>query len=845
MIILKKEEMKMKITVRDIKERSMALSLLQESSSKVNIQYLFKNIKTRYNYNNAKTILENWSHLSKDEDIAIGRVLETFDAVCDNDSISNINNASKIIESNILHKVRSGKATRHLNNYKLGKFKIANTKMQNANNDNNNANSASIQNKGNLPNSLHPNRKYKYNLYGERIGDKKEKPVDKKEQEEKDKVVEECCNRMIEVCKINEQCDRVLSNHEKLCKRFNMDNKVRTCQLNEDALKDCVMELCEMIDSYDIPFGVKYNIALENILYLMNKNSVMITESFITESVTDYFLLTNNVNDDIIHDMKYIIENSKFYNKEDFECISYIFGEHTTNITKTEEALDALLEEQKAKKNTIKDELNKFKMSHEKSIEGLRKCVTRIFVNSPENIIKDLPDIFGVVRAAATLGVFAINPILGIINLITSGFLKMTIKRNEMKRVTDQYRKEIDRYNKKLKEAKSEKAKEKYNATIKKLKSDLEKLDEYESSLYTEKENDKRNEDKYSSSDDDDFNFDESAGIESVQRISTLVESMNWNSSDLMTTIRKSIKKLDDTEIETITEGVILCSDIFDIDKYEDILESERDSLRRQEGIDKYIKIDSINSSLHSIKENKYQDLVEDANDNSDIVYEHTRNTKEVVDDIVEILQYHNSNSMLEEKGGISLTSKMKLATEQLKRTAINLKGKEKTLSNKIDVSMSQVTSSAEKALINNNREAVIKGSLIPSASKCIKAAIVTGAAWLVSPAVAVIGLLGSIAMSKKLQKKERQLILDDIDVELNMCERYIKLAEDKNDMKAIRNLMQTKRALQRQQQRLKYNMTVNWNEKVPNVAKDDSYDEGAVTYDEKYVALPGMEVNE
>ena len=130
----------MKITVRDIKERSMALSLLQESSSKVNIQYLFKNIKTRYNYNNAKTILENWSHLSKDEDIAIGRVLETFDAVCDNDSISNINNASKIIESNILHKVRSGKATRHLNNYKLGKFKIANTKMQNANNDNNNNN---------------------------------------------------------------------------------------------------------------------------------------------------------------------------------------------------------------------------------------------------------------------------------------------------------------------------------------------------------------------------------------------------------------------------------------------------------------------------------------------------------------------------------------------------------------------------------------------------------------------------------------------------------------------------------------------------------------------------------
>ena len=47
------------------------------------------------------------------------------------------------------------------------------------------------------------------------------------------------------------------------------------------------------------------------------------------------------------------------------------------------------------------------------------------------------------------------------------------------------------------------------------------------------------------------------------------------------------------------------------------------------------------------------------------------------------------------------------------------------------------------------------------------------------------------------------------------MCERYLKLAEEKNDMKAIRNIMQTKRSLQRQQQRLKYNMAVEFNEKV------------------------------
>ena len=149
---------------------------------------------------------------------------------------------------------------------------------------------------------------------------------------------------------------------------------------------------------------------------------------------------------------------------------------------------------------------------------------------------------------------------------------------------------------------------------------------------------------------------------------------------------------------------------------------------------------------------------------------------------------------------------------------------------------MLQVQKSAEKALTNNNREAVIKGSLIPSASRCIKAAIVTGAAWLVSPALAVIGVIGAVGISKKLQKKERQLILDDIEIELQMCDKYLKIAEEKNDMKATRNILQTKRSLQRQKQRINYNMGIAF-ENVPKV-KDSGDD---VT--ESYVMLPNMEV--
>ena len=33
---------------------------------------------------------------------------------------------------------------------------------------------------------------------------------------------------------------------------------------------------CEMIDGYDVSIGIKYNIALEEVMYLMNKNCIKI-----------------------------------------------------------------------------------------------------------------------------------------------------------------------------------------------------------------------------------------------------------------------------------------------------------------------------------------------------------------------------------------------------------------------------------------------------------------------------------------------------------------------------------------------------------------------------------------
>jgi hypothetical protein len=54
------------------------------------------------------------------------------------------------------------------------------------------------------------------------------------------------------------------------------------------------------------------------------------------------------------------------------------------------------------------------------------------------------------------------------------------------------------------------------------------------------------------------------------------------------------------------------------------------------------------------------------------------------------------------------------------------------------------------------------------------------------------------------------------------MCERYIKQAEDENDLKKVRQLEIIQRNLLRQQQRIKYKMHVVYNQKVPDVADND-----------------------
>lgn len=187
--------------------------------------------------------------------------------------------------------------------------------------------------------------------------------------------------------------------------------------------------------------------------------------------------------------------------------------------------------------------------------------------------------------------------------------------------------------------------------------------------------------------------------------------------------------------------------------------------------------------------------MVEAINTISDMIYEDTSDAKNKVKEVV---------------SGINLTN-IKLVVAGLKKKFKDLSAKEQAASRQADVNFNRFVTSIKNALISDRREAIIKGSVIPSFSRCMKIGVglVTMGIVTQNPFVPLIAAIGGLALSKKLTKKERALLLDEIEIELEMIEKEISMAESRNQMKKLRILMRTKKDLQRQYQRIKYNIRV------------------------------------
>lgn len=820
-----------KIPMSKISKRSSDIIVECENSEKYNS--LYQQVLKSYSFENAKKIFESWNMLHGDPAVCAHKCIALYEYCTEQEpSCSRIITLGNIISENIAPKLRDGDQTREYVKRKIARFK---TRLSTKINKKTEANANAVNN------TIDKFTAAIHQATGSSIHQAQNKPnMDAKKEEAILKAYETMESVLDEMA----VCDTILNNQNKISNRFNLNTLV-----SEQAdMEDLVFKICECIDTYRMGLKYKYNVALQNIPYTLYTNGIMFEMGDIANKVTDYFLMSSP--DPDIPTMRTVLEHNMafLFEKSDIEGLSYMFKDIAKLDIKFDDTMVLIHEVDTSKvvaaatkgKEKIKDMIEDYKKSSAKSTEKLKSMLVRIYAQPADQIIDEYPDILGIIRQSVILvGGTSINPILAIVGLCVDYAIKLELNRKQMDKYIEKHKKEIEKVDKKIEKAKTEEAKENLLKYKKSLESGLDKLKDYRDKLYSEEEaekiRDKEMEDEMGDDDDIDFgswdddfdiDFDESAQI--IGQMATLAETISetFNPSTFSNIIYSKGNICSEYALQSAGEFALkyldesywnyFISNAID-PLYGMIIKESTSSMKG----DEYIR--------HLEKRNVLKELTYTRHDKDEdrkpgTLSEEYARLSSMVHGYNEICSHFTS---LQEGGSVKET--IRLAGINLKNAIRGLSDKEKALSRTVDANLNTFGRSAERALMNDNREAVIRGSLIPSASKLIKGAIISGAVWYVDPALAVIGVLGSIAISKSLQAKERQMILDEIEIELKMTDKYLRIAEDNNDMKATRQLLRTQRDLQRQQQRIKYRMKVYHNQTTgvgPAKGRDSSADD-------------------
>lgn len=798
------------IQMKDVRSRMYNLSAkgINEKSN-YDVLRMMEKAKELKSESMVENVLHNWRSINANEGLALKESIDLFEEVSSFCNTSFMKNMCNIICEEAIPKARDGSETQAYIKHKLGRFKTKiSTKINNNVEDMKNAAKSGIDNFEKNVSQVVDNVK----------GNSSSNDNNKEE------VKKECYERMyntLENCRIY---DRILENHNKLSKRYNVDILIDEISFLEP--NDIVYEICKLVDTYSMDLKYKYNIALENSLYALYKNSIHCENSIVVEAVTDYFLLNANT-DEHIDIIKESLKNNRTLLENDIVLVDYIFKTEPTihfsegymnnnfmNQSESEylDSLSSVLEMSKI--NAVRKLINAFKLSKkEKTPKEVNALMRNMFSKSAENIIDETPNFFIWIKNSLVFGSYAIHPVVGLITTFTTFFIGMHVKRKEAERMIKVYKSDIEKSKKKLKTLKSANDKSRCEAYIKTLEESLEKLEIYRDDLYSEEEIDERDKEDFDKEDEK----LESAEFELLNSIIVVESHVEYMTSrvdasidTLLKDIGSNITSFNLNDLDAMSTIVKITQEPIRPIQLAEVFEESVIELRKMDTYDKYVFIDCLNENIYDlkkmVKDSDKKLIINEDYIKSEFIYELMK--------IVDLVKNENIKGLSE----ASMTNSLKMASIKLKKMAVNLTDKEKQASQSVDNAMRSLSNGIEKSLTINNRDAVIRGSILPSASKVIKAAVVTGGAALIHPAIAVIGAIGAIGVSKKFKSKERQLILDDIEIELKMTEKYIKIAEDKNDLVATKDLLVIQRNLERQRQRIKYKMEVEYKQHVPDV---------------------------
>ena len=818
------------ITIRDIHKR---LKLLPETSFIGNkyvsfIERAGNAIASENPYRIMKTI--EYGVNDTTNSITLETMLDLYDALYEYGNEHNVEVYGRMIAEEYVAKVRDAKDAQTNLRRKLGRIKTAATTKASSNVE---EIQDAIKNAiSKLKQNLNTNISTVKSNIDKGLPKKKSKPS-----KVKNEAFIHGYESMLESSTKMIYCDRILDNYNRISKRFNIDRIIQE-NIMQNGIDDTIVSICRLVETYDVPDKVKYNTVLETVWYGFNKNYVDCSPDRYVTLITDYFMAKGN-NRDMCGKL---LEASMVVKKDDYQGdLEVITEEEPEDENETAPKFEAMNVQDQIRAHVVgyygnpsiklnegvsfNKIFNDFKKSDENKKETrLQWLMRKLYTKNADDIVDGTPSVLNYIRLVFVLGTCAIHPVLLAITAIADIFVSLHMQRKETEEMLKCFKNEIDISKKKLKTTKDTDEQTRLKQYIKTLEKGYEKIDEYYEEKLTDAEIDK----KYDEQSDDSFD-DITGGDDSGDDFGDLgdfddadFDDMDFNESYIVV-IGSLAERAESIALKEVTRDMLeeivgtdprVCSELADIALYyPNIIDPAMLESVIDEAAHNGKNTITTNSSLYdALSKLKYstikpvkepETLKEYASQMNDTI-----NILEALNSILQSCYYYHP--LIEG----SFTNSIKLASDKVKRTLTKLSDKDKQISKSIDVAANNAKKAMEKSLTTDNREQVIKGSILPSASKAIKLAIAGTGLFLIDPVIALIGALGYLGVSKSYKAKERQMIIDEIEIELKMCEKYIEIAESKNDMKALKRLLTIQRELERQRQRIKYNMKVKFGQK-------------------------------
>lgn len=576
----------------------------------------------------------------------------------------------------------------------------------------------------------------------------------------------ETLNMMYKAACENVTYDRIIKNYEKIGRRFDFDKIViERVFTKNDAVREAA-RICKLIDTYNMSSINKFKVATENYLFVLSKNACPYDTVDIVEAVADYFLLNSDDKELYTVALESTLNDMSNYNPFGSSDIAKIVDK----INKPKETdLDEVIDFRDGKMEAYIAKF-KFDPTHENFVTLIETIPNNIGIDT---YINNMDMIFDT---------------LNMLNIDTTAYYTTLVKYNEallscctmkmkpllIKSLLNTYEKYANKIDKDV---------------VARMRLLVDNIDEsIEESLIT-----------------------------LPTKIDMLLETLeSLSEKDANSLIKESFDRFSLDDIDGITQLTKLDPSVIKPTEYQTVLKDTLKTARRKQykTFEDYEKIDCIKDNLNKLK-NIDDSSGEDMSLDEAIIS--TKVKEACVNSLYDFTKYPTT---LKE---MNIANTIAMASEKVKAKLSDVSSDVSNLSRQFDAQLDQLKGVVNtKDLESENREAVIAGNILPKASRIIKLAITSGVGYFINPAISVIVVLGYLGVSLDAQSKERRKVLEEIELELEMTNRYLKKAEDDGSLEKQRELLKIKKKLESQKARLMYNMAFKYGEALPGKNKDD-----------------------